>query len=95
MQLLWIRYTKKDSSQSYILLLHLGTQNGKICGLDAKAVTDTYKKDLPVKLADLSLGDRIVWLKENCPTAMAAYRSLDEKRAFIEKRYDIGGSKIQ
>lgn len=86
---------KKDSSQTYILLLYLGTHNGKICGLDAKAVPDMYKKDLPTQMANLSLGDRVAWLKEHLPDVMGAYRSLDEKRAFIEKSYDIGNSKIR
>ena len=85
---------KKDS-QSYILLLYLGTHNGKICGLDAKAVPDAHKKNIVVQMANLSLGDRISWLKEHLPDVMRAYRSLDEKRAFIEKSYNIDGSKIQ
>lgn len=85
---------KKDSSQIYILLLYLGTHNGKICGLDTKAIPDMYKKDLPTQIADLSLDDRVIWLKEHLPDVMNAYKSLDEKCAFIEKIYNISSSKI-
>jgi len=95
MQLLWIRYVKKDSSQSYILLLYLGTHNGKIYGLDTKFVPDTHKKDIVVQIANLSLGDRVSWLKKHLPEVMCAYRSLDEKRAFIEKSYNIDDSKMR
>lgn len=95
MQLLWIRYVKKDSSQSYILLLYLGTHDGKIYGLDTRFVPDAHKKNIVVQMTNLSLGDRVSWLKKHLPEVMNAYRSLDEKRAFIEKTYNIDGSKIQ
>jgi len=94
MELLWLYYKGLKNSR-YILFLQLGTHDGKICGLDAKKISDGERRKIVHHISGVSLETAIHWLRANCPAALkTAYRELNIERTRIESRHPIDPAKV-
>jgi hypothetical protein len=90
-ELLYILYSSKNPK--YLLLLPLGYRNGKLCALKTANVPkgEINKLRSSVKvLANLSLDQKLSWIKGHCPVAYKkAYRELDQSLFSIISKHPM------
>ena len=89
MELLWCKY-KQDEEER--LFLYLGEYGTKVCCLDNNVMTDSDKiviREASGELDELPLETRVNWLKENCPGAMTAYRTLNKSDVQVINRMQV------
>lgn len=88
MELLWCKYKQTENR----LFLYLGEHNGKACCIDANAIDHgtkiTIREAAPI-LDDLSLESKVNWIKENCPGAMASYRTLNKTDIQVYSKMEV------
>tara|TARA_R110000868_G_scaffold115679_9_gene308794 strand:+ start:1321 stop:1605 length:285 start_codon:yes stop_codon:yes gene_type:complete len=93
MELIYILYRPYGKQPQYKLLFPLGSRNGKLCAISTK---ETGKGEINCirankdKLATLSLEQKLVWLKNNCPIAYKkGYKEIFEKNYSIVSKHPI------
>ena len=92
MKLCWIKLVVRNKA-AYGLFLVLGTASSKcyICRTEGMPTTDiTVLRNNAAKLAELSLGDRIIWLKKALPdTYKERLRVLNKSQVSILREYPL------
>jgi putative cell wall-binding protein len=92
MELFWIYYQGNKGSR-YILILYLGDKETKYCGLEAQFIVEADNKIIRSSIAELhklSLGKKLLWIKEKCPESYKnAYKELKKDNSTIIKKYPI------
>lgn len=93
MKLYWCKYGDK-----YKLVIPLGTSEGKLYCLQDTDLSKPVKQIIrssAIILDGLSLKERINWLKNNCPAAMAGFRTLHENKLMVYKKYTINEQEMK
>lgn len=91
MELAWCKYKTKESTK-YMLLLIIGTYNGKIHCIESEAISELEKKLIRKRWGQLNSMDGkslIEWIKANCPTILLGYKTIDTQHLTVMKRYAI------
>ena len=91
MKLYWVRYSDGKISK-HLLLLPLGSGDGKLYCLDADALPDDEKEFMRNKsdyFTRIGLEATIAALKEAKPSIMKSFRTIFQNRITILKEYDV------
>lgn len=95
MKLCWIKLVVKNKA-AYGLFLVLGTASSKcyICRTGDMPSTDIAAiRNNAAKLDELSLGDRVIWLKKSLPdTYKHRLRVLNKSQVYILKEYPLSAA---
>ncbi len=93
MQLLWLHYRGKNPR--YILCLELARQDGKIYCIETNKIDPGARnKIISAKnlLSNLSLGKKVIWLKQHCPSAMVGFKTLKESNANVIQAHKVNNA---
>lgn len=89
LDLCWVHY-KNEASRKYLLLLHLGTRQGKFVGLLSDRVSQQDANLIKKLPSGLGLEERLKWIKERCPISFRnAYREIYQNRIEVVQRYPL------
>ncbi len=95
MELLWCKYKQAEEER---LFLYLGDYGTKICCLDNNIMNDASKgiiREAANELDELSLEHKVNWIKENCPSAMKAYRTLNKLDVQVVNKIQVKPSAVE
>ena len=91
MELYWGTYSGKTKPQNR-LFLYLGESDSKYCFLDSEKISEDIKNRIKKnsdKLDKADMEHKVAWIRENCPGALSAYRTVKKNNFAIMKKYAI------
>lgn len=92
MELFYIFYKPRHKKPRYVLLYPLGIRNNKLCCLICSEIPKNEIKLIRLyskNLSTLSLEEKLIWVKKNCPIGKKGYREIFQHNYHVVSKHPI------